>query len=374
MNSDIAALDLELAALMKEYGANEPTALPDAPQDTRTKAPQGKGFVPEAPQGEIINQLADDQKPQRTERERQLDAALKEERAKRKQQERERRALEERDRQRQANFETLLARVAAQGQAPSSSPPAQPKANDASIEGLDYMTEDLIRTDPFGALTKIADGYNRLIYERRSIAELQQRKAAEASQQQQQQQARAQAIGAFMQELDDIEKDFAEDVPDYNLACQFAVEVRRRQLATQFPAATKEQIAEHLQREMLGAAWEARAQGMNPAEATYRVAISLGYSPEQGRALLERQARGEAEPEPAPQPAPAPQQRKPAANPADPDPLKHIREGQKAAKSAGAGGGQAPPADTDLDALLDLDGETFLKSVDSFVSKQKRAR
>lgn len=364
MNDEISALDLELATLMKEHGANDQDAV-DAPSQARAKAPQGKGFVPEAPQGEILNQLADDQKPQRTERERQLDAALREERAKRKDQERQRRALEDRDRQRQANFETLLARMGSAQAAPQPSAKADPAAPANSVEELEYISLDHIQADPVAALAAIADGYNMLLHERKVMAHMQRQQAAAAAQHEHIRREQGAQIAAFMEDMNDIEADFTLDVPDYPLACEYAVEARRRQLVAQFPAATEAQIADHLQREMLGAAWEAKAQGRDPAEATYRVALALGYDPEAARKAMTAE---KAPPEPKKKSSDS------AANAAGADPLRHIREGQKAAKSAGAGGGQAPPADTDLDALLDLDGEAFLKSVDSFVSKQRTSR
>jgi len=374
VNDQISALDLELATLMKEMGANEPSVSGGETKETRQKAPQGGGFIASVPQSDIINQTADD-KPQRTPREAQLDAALREERAKRKDEQRKRREMEERDARRQENFERLMANLAARQNAGPASYPASAQ-NEPSIEGLDYITQDELTRDPIGTLTKIANGYNLMVQVRRSTSAAEAQRAANQAQVSAQQTQLAKAQTEFIRQFDEIETEFAEEVPDYNLACEYAVRARVTQLKTQFPGASDQSIAATLQREMLGAAWEAQAQGLNPAEMAYRTAISLGYNPEAGRAYLAKVANGEdpAQPVSGEAKKPAAPAAKAKSDPDAADPLRHIREGQKAAKSAGAGGGQAPPADTDLDALLDLDGHAFAEAMDRFVSKQTRAR
>lgn len=131
------------------------------------------------------------------------------------------------------------------------------------------------------------------------------KKTEEQQTQQQQAQARYNQVVTGIAQG---EAAFVPTVPDYTEAVTHARTTRQQQLQMLHPEATPEQITQHIAFEELTAAQQLLAAGKNPAEFAYNYAKTLGYQPKA---------------------TPKPQEK--------PD--------KDAARTLGAGGGDAPEAD-----------------------------
>jgi hypothetical protein len=75
------------------------------------------------------------------------------------------------------------------------------------------------------------------------------------------------------------EAEFAATTPDYNDALQHIRKVTSAQIKLQFPQATDEQIAKHIQQQEFQGAAQIVADGRNPSQVYYEYAKLIGYSP-----------------------------------------------------------------------------------------------
>lgn len=333
---------MQLAALDEEFAArvNEEGGLPLDDGGAQPSPKRGVGDKNAVIPGQGGSRPYDDAPVERTDRERQLDAARREERERRKRAQREADELRAQMAHKDANFQTLLTRaLAQQGQGGGAQQGNQPS--------VQYINARDIEQAPLQVLATIANGYNQMIYEREVAERQAQEQRAQQAQLAAAQRQQAEAMQRFVSELHDAEGDFRNQRPDYDDAAAYAVSARVEQVANLYPTWSREQVVGLVQNEVLGGAWEARAAGMSPAEAIYRAALSLGYTP--GAKDKQGQRKDD---------------RKPDAR----DPLKHMRDGQPAARNMNAGG-RVPAGDDDLSDLLSLKGADFEKAAAEYIER-----
>lgn len=202
------------------------------------------------------------------------------------------------------------------------------KDRDAKLQArLDALTRrdepqpPAFEADPAGYLRHQVDGLAQTMAERQKQeqAERQQREQATAQQQH---------IQRLAAHVNNSEAAFAQQNPDYNAAVEHLKNVRVRELTEGF-GLDPMTASQKAQQELIEFALHNAAQGVNPAEAAYRIAAVRGYQ----------------------KAAPA----QPGATPAEK--LATQQKGQAAAKSLGGGG--APAGKMTVESLLSMSDEEF---------------
>lgn len=92
--------------------------------------------------------------------------------------------------------------------------------------------------------------------------------------------AEGEQLRAVLQATMTAEQTFVQTTPDYPQALQHIRSVRTAQLQALFPDATAEQVANHIAYEERETARGLIAQNRNPAEFAYKIAKTLGYTPQ----------------------------------------------------------------------------------------------
>lgn len=131
--------------------------------------------------------------------------------------------------------------------------------------------------------------------------------------------------------MDTSEQAFRAEKPDYDAAIQHVVQARAQEL--KLYGLSMPEIQQAIAEEATEIARSAVAQGRNPAELGYQIALSRGYRP---------------------QPNTTPQAQPTTATAT----LEAIAAAQKASRSLGGGGGAAPQA-LNAEAIAAMDGDEF---------------
>lgn len=308
-----------------------------------------------------------------------LKAAMRQERVQRQAEAARARRLEQEYQNAQRNWQDLMTRMASQGiptqgyappQAPQQPGRVDPSQVDLSQLDVENAPIDVLKA----AVAKIQAFEN----ERRQAEEAELRERQEREMAQRRQYEQVNQIREIASALRDDEGYFRAEEPSYDDAAAFFVTTRENVLKAAFPAAQPEQIKQAVLDEILQATYQAVNSGRSPAQLIFEAAKSMGWSrasgaPAQGAAPAAAQAQPAAANARVAAPAPA-QSAAPATaagvNPADP--LAHIRAGQAAARSAGAGGAAPTSGDLTLKDILSLKGAAYSSASEAFLRKMRQ--
>ncbi len=176
--------------------------------------------------------------------------------------------------------------------------------------------------DPVGFLKQLQE-------QQQHQAQLQQQRQM----QEQQMQERIQAVHRLGQNVSDYEQDFSTRQPDYYQAADHLMNARAQQLQS-FGVTDPDEIVGQIRAEIAQLTSNALQRGINPAQAAYDMAKSMGYQREQPQA----------------------QQR-----------LDMARAGQRASKTM-SGGGRGAGGPMSLADIADLEGAEFDKACEKLFS------